>query len=270
MALARCNFVIQDGSGNIVNGATVTVRVEATGLLLNVPYSDRDGSVSLGNPYVAADGADAGFYAVAGSYEITVAHASFGSRTWNHEAVGLLQEDDSVSADEVSYVHADSPADINTVQEALDRIFDEGVGGGAASAAFSAIKSGTQGIADATHTKVTFVTEIYDVGSYYDAANSRWVPPAGKVTLIVGLHTTGTNIAGSYHIVSIYKNGSAFKKGIWYTTSSPAEASGVVVIDDNANGTDYYEAYCYFDTSASTPTVDSAADVCYFMGHAWT
>lgn len=90
MALARCNFAIQDDAGNLVDGASVTVEHEEVGFpLLSVPYSDEAGTISLGNPYTAADGGDAGFYAVGGRYRITVTHASFGTRIWRHVPVGL-------------------------------------------------------------------------------------------------------------------------------------------------------------------------------------
>lgn len=89
MALARCNFAIQDEAGNIVDGASVTVRLEVSGLPLGVPYSDKEGTTPLGNPYTPGDGADAGFYAVGGYYRITATHASFGTKTWRDVSVGL-------------------------------------------------------------------------------------------------------------------------------------------------------------------------------------
>lgn len=127
MALARCNFVIQNENGDIIDGATVEVRRESDNGLESV-YSDRDGLSSLGNPYIAADGANPGFYAAGGAYKITVTHASIGSRVIRHEPVGLQQEEDAVSASEVSYIHADSPADITNVQQALDDIYANGGG----------------------------------------------------------------------------------------------------------------------------------------------
>lgn len=90
MALARCNFAIQDDAGNLVDGASVRVEKWEAGFpLLSVPYSDEAGSMSLGNPYTASDGGDAGFYAVGGYYRLVITHASFGTRTWNKVPVGL-------------------------------------------------------------------------------------------------------------------------------------------------------------------------------------
>lgn len=102
MALARCNFVITDEDGNIVDGASVAVRRMTPGQPLIVPYSDRDGLVSLGNPYVAADGAEAGFFAAGGSYMITATLGAF-TRTWSYVAVGLAAESDTVSVAGVQF-----------------------------------------------------------------------------------------------------------------------------------------------------------------------
>lgn len=93
MALARCNLVIQDEDGNIVNGASVEVRRESAGAPLAVVYSDRDGASSLGNPFTASDGAEAGFHVVGGAYKITATLGAF-TRTWRYVAIGTGGEND--------------------------------------------------------------------------------------------------------------------------------------------------------------------------------
>lgn len=93
MALARLNLTIQDEDGNVVDGAEVTVRREDSGALA-VPYSDREGTTGLGNPYVAADGAAAGFYVIGGCYRIDAELGAF-TRTWRHEGVGTASEFDA-------------------------------------------------------------------------------------------------------------------------------------------------------------------------------
>lgn len=92
MPFARKNLTIQDGEGNIVNGATVQFRNEST-LALPQVYSDKAGTTALGNPYVAADGRNAGAYLIGGYYRIT---ATLGSLTveWRDEPVGLAQGTD--------------------------------------------------------------------------------------------------------------------------------------------------------------------------------
>lgn len=86
MALARANFAIQDEDGNIINGASIEVRRESDNTLVSV-YSDVNGTVPLGNPYVAASGENAGFYAETETYKITATHASIGTLTWRYQTV---------------------------------------------------------------------------------------------------------------------------------------------------------------------------------------
>lgn len=91
MAFARCNLVIQDEDGNIVDGASLEIVHELTGALPQL-YSDRNGT-TIGNPFTAADGADAGFHVVGGVYKITATLGAF-SRVWRYVAVGLAAETD--------------------------------------------------------------------------------------------------------------------------------------------------------------------------------
>lgn len=111
MVLARCNLVIQDEDGNIVDGATVTVQRESDLVLVNL-YSDRAGASSLGNPFIASDGAAAGFHAAGGAYKITAALGGF-SRIWRYVAVGTAAETDvetfdTVTVAEAAQIQADS------------------------------------------------------------------------------------------------------------------------------------------------------------------
>jgi hypothetical protein len=82
----------------------------------------------------------------------------------------------------------------------------------AAVASFSAHKNGTpQLFVTNVNTKVTFTTEAYDVGSYYDAANSKWTPPAGGVLLVAAVTMDATFTTVNNWYLFIYKNGAAFK-----------------------------------------------------------
>jgi hypothetical protein len=92
MALARCPLVIQDELGNLVNGASVEVRRESDNGLQPI-FSDRAGLSSLGNPFTAADGADAGFHAAGGVYKITATSGAF-SRIWRYVGIGTASEYD--------------------------------------------------------------------------------------------------------------------------------------------------------------------------------
>src|SRR5215467_1404677 len=74
---------------------------------------------------------------------------------------------------------------------------------------FSANKNATDqtGIADNTFTKITFTTEEFDVGGFYDAANSKWTPPSGK-NMIIGSVRLNSGVDQQIAFISIYKNGS--------------------------------------------------------------
>jgi hypothetical protein len=98
MTMARYNLVIQDGDGNIINGASVEVRNEATTSLAALK-SDRAGSVGISNPFTAANGADAGFYVVGGAYKVRVYTGASGAPTFErilrYVAIGLSSETDT-------------------------------------------------------------------------------------------------------------------------------------------------------------------------------
>lgn len=75
MTLYRWQASITDEAGNVMPGATVTVRDEVSGLLPTL-YVDKAGATPLGNPFTLTS-AEAGgngaaeFYVAAGFYEIT-------------------------------------------------------------------------------------------------------------------------------------------------------------------------------------------------------
>lgn len=92
MALAAFNFTVTDDDGNILNGASVEVRLESTGSLASI-YSDRDGLVPLGNPYTLADGAVGIFYADGGAYKITVTKDAL-TRIRRYVGIGTGGEND--------------------------------------------------------------------------------------------------------------------------------------------------------------------------------
>jgi hypothetical protein len=110
-------------------------------------------------------------------------------------------------------------------------------------ARFEANKNGTDqtGVAAATYTKVTMTNEAYDIGSYYDAANSRWTPPAGVVRIVACVYFSAVLVAANVVKVSIYKNGSEYK--VLNSISGATIQAFEFVMHDVANGTDQYELY---------------------------
>jgi hypothetical protein len=137
--------------------------------------------------------------------------------------------------------------------------------------AFRAHKNATAqtGIADNTATKVTFGTEVFDVGSFYDTTNSRWTPPAGRYVLTATIRNNGTSIAdGDPVAVMIYKNGSLdFDFRSKMNGTQPQGHSVMTVVE--ANGTDYFEVYYLVDTTSGSATqIDGTAAQTVFAGYA--
>ena len=109
---------------------------------------------------------------------------------------------------------------------------------------FSANKNSVDqtGVANSTWTKVTLGTEGYDVGAYYDNAQSRWTPPAGLVDITARLQATTNMLATTTLFLGIYKNGALFR-ALPCLPQAAANANAIINIKDQANGTDFYELY---------------------------
>jgi hypothetical protein len=97
VALARWQSTIQDDAGNIQKIASVEVRHERPGAPLANIYSDRDGTVPLGNPFLADDEGFAAFHALGGAYRITATKNGF-SKTWRYVGIGNAQEQDGIAS----------------------------------------------------------------------------------------------------------------------------------------------------------------------------
>ena len=142
-------------------------------------------------------------------------------------------------------------------------------GGGGSAVGFSSNKNAVNqtGVADATPTKITMTTEAFDAGGYYDAANSKWTPPAGMITLSAIVYITGSITASQANSVSVYKNGVQLHQSILQTSSGTRSAIGIdITVMDVANGTDYYELYCFIRVSG-TGTVNGGVTNTNFCGH---
>lgn len=134
--------------------------------------------------------------------------------------------------------------------------------------AFSARKSADQtGIVTNTPTKLTFPTEVFDFGGYYDAANSRFTPPAGRYRLGVGAGWSAGIVDGRQVTVEVWKNGAVYR--VFGTqvsgTTDNALVSGDCLVE--ANGTDYFEVYGT-GAGANNKTVAGTVSVTYFEGEA--
>jgi hypothetical protein len=138
----------------------------------------------------------------------------------------------------------------------------------AASAAFSAHKGSTDqtGILTNTVTKVTFTTESFDVGSYYDAATSTWTPPAGKYQITASINFTAGVVDGAIYGLYIYRNGVIYREASVRASGANTAAINISALV-NASGTDYYEVYC-IGLGAGNKTVSGTFVANWFEGFA--
>lgn len=128
---------------------------------------------------------------------------------------------------------------------------------------FSAYKSADQtGIAPSTATKVTFNTEEWDTGGWYDPATSRFTPPAGKYLVNICLfYSAGIpDIADTRAF--LYKNGSSVLQSINLSSGTSAQRSLCAIVD--ADGDDYFEVYALAGNTG-TKTISGDKELTFFQ-----
>jgi len=110
-------------------------------------------------------------------------------------------------------------------------------------------------MANNTWVKVTFNSEVYDVGGYYDSTtNYRYTPQvAGKYLIYGRVYITYGSDAIDGVRIAIYKNGSNVAEMNRYSTASTTDIHGSVqvqsIIDMNGSS-DYLEIYARHNISA--------------------
>jgi hypothetical protein len=126
-------------------------------------------------------------------------------------------------------------------------------------ACFQAHKNGTdQGIAAGAYALATFTTEVFDIGGYYDAASSKWTPPAGKYRIQCRMMET----TSSAIFIALSKNGSITHQSYHLGNLGVCELDVIIDVD----GDDYLEIYIYAVTGP-TPNFDGDANYVWFEGH---
>ncbi|VAX15358.1 hypothetical protein MNBD_NITROSPINAE04-1961 [hydrothermal vent metagenome] len=146
--------------------------------------------------------------------------------------------------------------------------FNQGLGFTAmVNPSFSAHKNGASqvGIGSGTWTLVTYPTENYDTANAFDISTSRFSPKvAGKY--FITAHITWTSFADlGQALISIYKNGSAYRA---VTQGSPGTGSisvSITSIVDMNGTTDFVEIYAYQESGASRD-IDGAEVSTSFAG----
>lgn len=123
--------------------------------------------------------------------------------------------------------------------------------------AFSAYASATQSFTANAITKIVYDTEEFDTNNNF--ASSRFTPTVAGYYQINASFYMSSNMV----LVTIYKNGSAYKRGQQNGTAN-ALTQGTVSSIVYCNGsTDYIEVYGY---SSATQSSGSGIDLQYFNG----
>jgi hypothetical protein len=131
--------------------------------------------------------------------------------------------------------------------------------------AFSAYVSANQTISSSTFTKVQFNTEEFDTNSNYDnATNYRFTPTVAGYYQINGSIRYDASTTPTRALISIYKNGSDFKRGNDLGNNSTQSVISTLIYCNGS--TDYIECWVYI--TASTAVVGTAGSVfTYFQAH---
>lgn len=111
--------------------------------------------------------------------------------------------------------------------------------------AFSAYASASQTVTSATLTKVAINTEHFDTNSNFDTTNNRFTPTVEGYYQVNGnIRATGASTMTTL-IVSIYKNGTGYKRSQLVTSFTAGSGDQLSVSDlIYMNGsTDYLELY---------------------------
>jgi hypothetical protein len=125
--------------------------------------------------------------------------------------------------------------------------------------AFSAYQSSAQSITSGVWTKLQINTEEWDTNSNFDTANYRFTPTVAGYYQVNGRVTVGTIM--NVVVVSVWKNGNAWKRGTAIANSAGEAVSGSSLVYLNGT-TDYIELYAYF---SSTQNTFAASDQTYFQ-----
>ena len=129
---------------------------------------------------------------------------------------------------------------------------------------FAANKSADQtGIGNEVFTKITFPAAAINVGTLFDIAQSRWVPPLGPGYIVGQVYFSDGLLLGTPMWLAIYKNGALLRQAMGMAAANYAGIG--ITIFEQANGADYYELYTKV-MSGSTATINAAATSTYFMG----
>ena len=162
----------------------------------------------------------------------------------------------SIATDDTILIHDTSASALRKMTRAN---FVSGIGG-TMTPSFSVKKSSNQTIAGTTSTKMELDSEIFDTDNKYDSStNFRFLPGvAGKYFL--SLASSFQNFPSDKIMsVSIKKNGSGLSSFNNISGSYSDDFSAATSVIDEANTTDYYEAFIFHRASSSQTMIGSVS-----------
>lgn len=234
MAFSRWQAFIQDAAGNVVPGALVEVRSEASGLLAAL-YSDRAGAVPLGNPFNADGSGFAAFHAAGGRYRIDATSGGFSS-TFRNEPIGTAQEIDFVPGDAAT---RNVGTTAGTVAAGDDARFADPV---ATAAQYRALTTGRRIITDSVKDGIVGVALAISAGNV--ALNME---SGIKFTLAMTANATLQNptnaIPGKNFRIRIQQDATGGRTLALGSSYKTAGGTGIV-LSTAANAIDYLDCEC--------------------------
>jgi hypothetical protein len=125
--------------------------------------------------------------------------------------------------------------------------------------AFSVYPSSAQTVASGTYTKILFDTKEFDTNNNF--ASSRFTPTvAGYYQITAGVYTNG---ASGESFISVYKNGSEYKRNSDSNYAAYLKNASALVYCNGS--TDYVEIYAY-QGSGSSATFGAGGPNTWFQG----
>lgn len=93
-----------------------------------------------------------------------------------------------------------------------------------------------QNLTDSTDTKVALDTESFDIGSDFDAANSKYVAPQDGKYLVVAKITFNGTVADKPYVAKIFVNGAEYSRYLRvFATADNQDVSIIDMVDLSAN-----------------------------------
>jgi len=249
-------------AANATNGRWIQLYKNGSGVANT--YCNTPASASLG-----------GNQAVSCSWVVDVAAADYLEiHTYQNSGGALNLQSGSFTASKLSAGGSDTLAGLSCASGEIPKwngsawaCAADGGGSAGASSAFFAHRNGTgQTINDSTVTAIAWTAETFDTNGDFDTGTGKFKPTiAGKYLLSAGAEINNLT-ADKYHVVYIYKNGSAIARSaaVHGSATNPAGLTATAIVDANGS-TDEFDVRVY-QSSGSSMTLNGVASGSYFSG----